>query len=133
MLFSGNQRRAIRGPGARLLTRALDLLKAQPSLNQRHIADNLGQPRDAVSTHGKTQVLRSKPSMKHCVRQTSASAPTRLMASLLFNVSPLGPLTYIAVPGVLVVSALLASYLRAAPPLALRGASSVHPGGRTEE
>ncbi len=38
---------------------------------------------------------------------------TRLLAALLFGVSPLDPLTFITVPVVLVGSALLASYLPA--------------------
>jgi predicted permease len=46
---------------------------------------------------------------------------TRLMRSLLFNVSPLDPGTYAAVPLVLVVAAVLASYLPA------RRASAVDP------
>jgi ABC-type lipoprotein release transport system permease subunit len=43
----------------------------------------------------------------------AASALTRLMRSLLFNVSPLDPWTYAAVPVVLIVAAVLASYLPA--------------------
>jgi ABC-type antimicrobial peptide transport system permease subunit len=38
---------------------------------------------------------------------------TRLMSSLLFGVSPLDPTTYAAVPCLLVIVALLASYLPA--------------------
>jgi ABC-type antimicrobial peptide transport system permease subunit len=38
---------------------------------------------------------------------------TRLMKSLLFGISPLDPLTYEAVPVVLVVAAVLASYMPA--------------------
>jgi ABC-type antimicrobial peptide transport system permease subunit len=38
---------------------------------------------------------------------------TRLMSSLLFGVSPLDPITYVAVPCVLVTAAILASYLPA--------------------
>jgi len=37
----------------------------------------------------------------------------RLMKSLLFGISPLDPLTYAAVPVVLVAAAMLASYLPA--------------------
>jgi ABC-type lipoprotein release transport system permease subunit len=37
----------------------------------------------------------------------------RLMKSLLFGISPLDPLTYVAVPIVLVSAAVLASYLPA--------------------
>ena len=44
---------------------------------------------------------------------SAAAALTRLMKSLLFEVSPLDPLTYIAVPLVLAVAAVLASYLPA--------------------
>ena len=40
-------------------------------------------------------------------------ALTRLMKSLLFGISPLDPLTYAAVPVVLVAAAMLASYLPA--------------------
>jgi len=52
-----------------------------------------------------------------------AFALTRLMRSLLFNVSPLDPWTYAAVPLVLIVAAVLASYLPA------RRASAVNPIG----
>jgi putative ABC transport system permease protein len=38
---------------------------------------------------------------------------TRLMASLLFEISPLDPLAFAAAPAVLVAAALLASYLPA--------------------
>jgi predicted permease len=51
----------------------------------------------------------------------AAFALTRLMRSLLFNVSPVDPWTYAAVPVVLVVAAVLASYLPA------RRASAVDP------
>jgi len=51
----------------------------------------------------------------------AAFALTRLMRSLLFNVSPLDPWTYAAVPVVLIVAAVLASYLPA------RRASAVDP------
>jgi ABC-type lipoprotein release transport system permease subunit len=37
----------------------------------------------------------------------------RLMKSLLFGISPLDPLTYVAAPVVLVAAAVLASYLPA--------------------
>jgi len=50
-----------------------------------------------------------------------AVALTRLMKSLLFGISPLDPLTYAAVPVVLVAAAMLASYLPA------RRASAVDP------
>jgi ABC-type lipoprotein release transport system permease subunit len=53
----------------------------------------------------------------------AAFALTRLMRSLLFNVSPLDPGTYAAVPLVLIVAAVLASYLPA------RRASAVDPMG----
>lgn len=43
----------------------------------------------------------------------AAAGLMRLMKSLLFGISPLDPLTYIAVPIVLVAAAALASYLRA--------------------
>ncbi len=43
----------------------------------------------------------------------AAVALTRLMKSLLFGISPLDPLTYAAVPVVLAVAAVLASYLPA--------------------
>lgn len=42
-----------------------------------------------------------------------AAALTRLMSALLFDVSPLDPMTYCAVPVVLVAAALLATYLPA--------------------
>jgi ABC-type antimicrobial peptide transport system permease subunit len=45
----------------------------------------------------------------------------RLMKSLLFGISPLDPLTYAAVPVILVMAAVLASYLPA------RRASAVDP------
>ncbi len=51
----------------------------------------------------------------------TAFALTRLMRSLLFNVSPLGPWTYAAVPLILIAAAVLASYLPA------RRASTVDP------
>ncbi len=51
----------------------------------------------------------------------AAIALTRLMSSLLFGISPLDPLTYAAVPLVLLAAAMLASYLPA------RRASSVDP------
>ena len=44
---------------------------------------------------------------------TAAFALTRLMKSLLFDVSPADPLTYVAVSAVLVLAAALASYLPA--------------------
>ena len=44
---------------------------------------------------------------------TAAFALTRLMKSLLFDVSPVDPLTYVAVSAVLVLAAALASYLPA--------------------
>ena len=62
---------------------------------------------------------------------------TRLMTALLFEVSPLDPLTYVAVAVLLVASALLATYLparRAAlvePVEALRAAISATACGRT--
>jgi predicted permease len=43
----------------------------------------------------------------------AAAGLTRLMSSLLFGVSPLDPITYMAVPCVLVAAAILASYLPA--------------------
>lgn len=43
----------------------------------------------------------------------AAAGLTRLMKSLLFGISPLDPLTYAAVPVVLLVAAMLASYLPA--------------------
>ncbi|MBI4907356.1 MAG: ABC transporter permease [Acidobacteria bacterium] len=43
----------------------------------------------------------------------AAAGLTRLMSSLLFGISPLDPLTYVAVPVVLVAAAVLASYLPA--------------------
>jgi ABC-type antimicrobial peptide transport system permease subunit len=43
----------------------------------------------------------------------AAAAMTQLMSSLLSGVSPLDPATYLAVPAVLVATALLASYLPA--------------------
>jgi ABC-type antimicrobial peptide transport system permease subunit len=51
----------------------------------------------------------------------AAMAVTRLMASLLFEVSPLDPLTYVAVAVVLVIAAAVASYVPA------RRASAVQP------
>jgi ABC-type antimicrobial peptide transport system permease subunit len=43
----------------------------------------------------------------------AAIAVTRLMSALLFQISPLDPVTYVAVPAVLVLAALLASYVPA--------------------
>ena len=43
----------------------------------------------------------------------AATALTRLMSSLLFGISPLDPVTYVAVPVILVGAAMLASYLPA--------------------
>jgi hypothetical protein len=40
---------------------------------------------------------------------------TRLMKSLLFGISPLDPVTYAAVPVVLIAAAAFASYLRHIP------------------
>jgi ABC-type antimicrobial peptide transport system permease subunit len=51
----------------------------------------------------------------------TAFALTRLMKSLLFDVSPADPLTYIAVSAGLIVAAMLASFLPA------RKAASVDP------
>jgi ABC-type lipoprotein release transport system permease subunit len=51
----------------------------------------------------------------------AAVAVTRLMRSLLFEVSPLDPLTYVAVAVLLVIAAAVASYLPA------RRASAVQP------
>jgi predicted lysophospholipase L1 biosynthesis ABC-type transport system permease subunit len=50
-----------------------------------------------------------------------AALLTRTMKSLLFGISPLDPLTYLAVPGVLCAAALMASYLPA------RRAAGVNP------
>jgi ABC-type antimicrobial peptide transport system permease subunit len=52
---------------------------------------------------------------------TAAAGLTRLMHSLLYGISPLDPVTYAAVPLVLVTSAVLASYIPA------RRASAVDP------
>jgi ABC-type antimicrobial peptide transport system permease subunit len=43
----------------------------------------------------------------------TAAGLMRLMKSLLFGISPLDPLTYVAAPVVLVAAAVLASYLPA--------------------
>ena len=43
----------------------------------------------------------------------AAAGVTRVMASLLFNVSPVDPLTYIAVALLLAIATLLASYVPA--------------------
>jgi ABC-type lipoprotein release transport system permease subunit len=43
----------------------------------------------------------------------AAAGLTRLMKSVLFGISPIDPLTYTAVPLVLVAAAVLASYLPA--------------------
>jgi ABC-type antimicrobial peptide transport system permease subunit len=43
----------------------------------------------------------------------AATGLMRLLKSLLFGVSPLDPFTYVSVPVVLAVSAMLASYLPA--------------------
>jgi ABC-type antimicrobial peptide transport system permease subunit len=51
----------------------------------------------------------------------AAAAVTQSMKALLFGISPLDPLTYIAIPLVLVASAALASYLPA------RRAASIDP------
>jgi predicted permease len=51
----------------------------------------------------------------------AAAGLTRLMSSLLFGVTPLDPVTYVAVPLVLVIATVLASYLPA------RRAASVDP------
>ncbi len=51
----------------------------------------------------------------------TAAGLMQLMKSLLFGISPVDPLTYIAVPLVLAASAALASYLPA------RRAASVNP------
>jgi ABC-type antimicrobial peptide transport system permease subunit len=51
----------------------------------------------------------------------AAVAMTRLMTSLLFEVSPLDPLTYVAVAVLLVMAAAVASYMPA------RRASAVDP------
>jgi ABC-type antimicrobial peptide transport system permease subunit len=51
----------------------------------------------------------------------AAMGLTRLMASLLFGITTLDPLTYVAAPVVLVAAAVLASYLPA------RRASAVDP------
>jgi predicted permease len=51
----------------------------------------------------------------------AAAALTRLMSTLLYGITPLDPVTYVAVPLVLVIGTLLASYLPA------RRAASVNP------
>ncbi len=43
----------------------------------------------------------------------AAAGLTQFMKSLLFGISPLDPLTYLAIPSILVASAVLASYLPA--------------------
>jgi predicted permease len=55
------------------------------------------------------------------IGMVAAIALTQLIRSLLFGISPLDPLTYLAVPFVLAIAALLASYLPA------RRAASVNP------
>ena len=50
-----------------------------------------------------------------------AAGLTRLMSSLLYGISPLDPVTYLAVPLILVIATVLASYLPA------RRAASVDP------
>jgi ABC-type antimicrobial peptide transport system permease subunit len=51
----------------------------------------------------------------------AAAALTRLLSTLLYGISPLDPVTYAAVPVVLVIATVLASYLPA------RRAASVDP------
>jgi ABC-type antimicrobial peptide transport system permease subunit len=51
----------------------------------------------------------------------AAAALTRLMSSVLFGVQPLDPVTFVAMPGLLALAAVLASYLPA------RRASRVDP------
>jgi ABC-type lipoprotein release transport system permease subunit len=51
----------------------------------------------------------------------AAVALTRLMSSLLFGIGPLDPATYVAVAGILLIAAGLASYVPA------RWAASVDP------
>ena len=48
-----------------------------------------------------------------CIGVGAAAGLTQLMKSLLFGISPLDPVTYAAVPLVLAVAAVLASYLPA--------------------
>jgi ABC-type antimicrobial peptide transport system permease subunit len=43
----------------------------------------------------------------------AAAGLTRLMSTLLYGVAPLDPVTYVAVPLLLVISTMLASYLPA--------------------
>jgi ABC-type antimicrobial peptide transport system permease subunit len=43
----------------------------------------------------------------------AAAGLTRLMSSLLFGITPLDPLTYLAVPLILVIATVVASYLPA--------------------
>ena len=43
----------------------------------------------------------------------AAAGVTRLMATLLYGVTPLDPLTYAAVPVILVIATMLATYLPA--------------------
>ena len=43
----------------------------------------------------------------------AAAGLTRLMTSLLFGISPLDPVTYVAVPLILAIAAIVASYLPA--------------------
>jgi ABC-type antimicrobial peptide transport system permease subunit len=43
----------------------------------------------------------------------AAAGLTRLMSSLLYGITPLDPLTYAAVPVILVITTVLASYLPA--------------------
>jgi ABC-type antimicrobial peptide transport system permease subunit len=51
----------------------------------------------------------------------AAAGLTRLMSSLLYGITPLDPVTYLAVPLILVIATVLASYLPA------RRAASVDP------
>jgi len=51
----------------------------------------------------------------------AAAGLTRLMSSLLYGITPLDPVTYVAVPLILVFATLLASYLPA------RRAATVEP------
>ena len=51
----------------------------------------------------------------------AAAGLTQFMKSLLFGISPLDPLTYIAIPLILVSAAMLASYLPA------RRAAAINP------
>ena len=80
----------------------------------RHLAS--GRLDELTLTTNGSQLAKHAPELAAigvAIGLAAAAGLTRLMSSLLFGIAPMDPLTYAAVPAVLLAAALLASYLPA--------------------